>query len=204
VRGAREATFSCTVTTRCPFRSCFGEPLGLDSSLNLLGDVSGEDNSRNSSHVEHGDAMAETGNQASGMAINGTAPCPPPIELPSMTRSNTVLEGLVEQEISPEVGPGTSLSPATEVAHNSLAGTMETPAESHFRCEECTIARSHTVSFASKRSLERHKKTTKAHDAPPVAICGCGSTLLRKDSCGHHRKRCNETWLWTKEGIDGN
>jgi hypothetical protein len=185
----------------------FGEPLpfGLEPNSSLRGEFVDEDN-RSELYVERG-AADESGNQAPDVAVNGMALHIPQKELPFPTRSNTVLEGL-EQKLSPEVSSGTSLSPATEAARNGPAGTQNTKTRqtgtrtkgvekppTEFRCEECTRVRSRIVSFSCKKSLQRHKKTTKAHDAPSAAVCRCGSTILRKDNCSTHRKHCNETWL---------
>lgn len=201
------------------FKAIFGEPLGLKSSLSPRGEFAGEDSRNISSRLygEHEAAVTQSGNQAPSIAVNSMASLPPQDKLPSITHSSTVLEGSSEQRVLLEVSSGTKPSPATEVARNSPAGTQNMKTRrtrtringvekqpTEFRCEECTRVRSRTVSFTCKKDLERHKNTTKAHNAPAIAICRCGRVILRKDACGSHRRYCDETWLWMTGVTNGN
>ena len=159
--------------------------------------------------AERGAAVAGPGEQAPGIADNGVALRPRQLRLPSITLGTSALGISLEQKILTEVGTGTSLSPANELAHhNATAGrqtrkTRQTRTRTRrvqkpsteFVCEECTRRQGCIVSFNCNKDLNRHRRTTKVHRGPAVAECSCGKTVSRKDARRLHRRHCGGSWL---------
>jgi len=131
-----------------------------------------------------GAAVAEPGVHTPGIAVacNGVAPHPPQSILPSTTIQSKASRCSAEQQ---KILIGT---PGRTVVSRRRAYRPVTD----WICDECSWLQRQTVSFNSKKDLRRHKSTTKAHKAPPIARCSCGKTVSRKDALAIHWKSCRK------------
>jgi len=159
--------------------------------------------------VEHGVPVAEPGCRAPQVAENGVAPRLPQVKLPSAIPSATALGFPAVQKDSAEVSSGTNLIPTANVTFNAQerrrgrgrwvvkpkAKPKRKKSDTEFVCEECTSARGWTVSFNCKKDLRRHQTTTKAHGAPFVLKCSCGTGVTRKDQMRLHQRSCKRHTL---------
>lgn len=150
--------------------------------------------------VEHGVTVAEPGCHAPRVAGNGVAPRLPPLKLPSAIRCATALGPAVQKDLT-EVSSGTNLISTANVTFNpqerrrgggrwAVKPKRKPKSDTEFVCEECTSARGSTVSFNCKKDLRRHMATTKAHGAPFVLKCSCGTGVTRKDQMRLHHQSC--------------
>ena len=159
--------------------------------------------------VEHGVTVAEPESLAPGVAGNGVAPRLPQMRLPSAIHRATALGFPAVPKDSFEVSSGTNLIPTADVTFNAqerrcgrgrCTVTKAKPKrklkpDTEWVCEECTSARGSTVSFNCKKDLRRHKATTKAHGAPFVLKCSCGTGVTRKDQMRLHQRSCKRHTL---------
>jgi len=159
--------------------------------------------------VEHGVTVAEPESHAPQVAGNGVAPRLPQIGLPSAIHCATALGFPAAQKDLVEVSSGTNLIPTANVTFNAQerrrsrgrwvvkpkAKPKRKKSDTEFVCEECTSARGWTVSFNCKKDLRRHQTTTKAHGAPFVLKCSCGTGVTRKDQMRLHQRSCKRHTL---------
>jgi hypothetical protein len=145
--------------------------------------------------------LPEPGSQTPGIAINGEALRPPPLELPSDTQ-NATASGCYAQKISTRISAGTTANKAApEVprdkrkpsARRTVVRSGVNKRATKFVCEECTKTEGRLVSFNCEKDRQRHKRTTRAHNAPPVAFCSCGTSVTRRDAMKSHRAYCRGT-----------
>ena len=189
-----------------------GTPLlATDACLDAMSEDAtqyGEDPSRDNQIeiepiVEHRVPVAEC--HAPGVAENGVAPRLPHVRLPSAIHCATALGFLAAQKDLVEVSSGTNLIPTANVTFNAQerrsrrgrpAGKPKAKPKpklkrvTEFVCEKCTSELGWTVSFNCNKDLRRHKATTKAHGAPIVLKCSCGTGVTRKDQMRLHHHSC--------------
>lgn len=130
-------------------------------------------------------------------AANDLALHHPLLKSRSNTQSSTA-SGHHNKEVLNEVGVGTTLmaafKPSVYIAESNKAQrkrpvhrTGNNPLDTELKCSDCN------KSFNSKKDLNRHLRTTKAHNGPIVARCSCGRTVTRKDAMASHRRYCRGT-----------
>jgi hypothetical protein len=131
------------------------------------------------------------GNRNPGVANNGVTLPPPPNKLPSENPS-AIAPGSHLQKVLPEVGAGSATSKAVTPRKRRKPSARQTGVEpaTEFVCEECSKTRGYPVSFNCSKDLQRHKRTTKAHNACAVVYCSCGTGVTRKDAMKSHHQSC--------------
>jgi hypothetical protein len=135
--------------------------------------------------------------QTPGVAVNGVALRLPLLKLPSQDQS-AMASGYHTRKILNEVSAGTNLMATSKSAvcvteSNEAQGKRRksrTPrADKVHECKPCKKF------FNSAKDLHRHLRSTRAHNAPPVAYCTCGKSVTRKDAMRSHRSYCRGTTL---------
>jgi hypothetical protein len=138
----------------------------------------------------------EPGIQTSGVTVNGVALRLPHVILPSDNQS-AVAPGCYPRKIVTEVSAGTNLMATSRSAvyfteSNKAQGKIRkrrTPSDEVHECKPCK------KTFNCKKDLRRHLRSTKAHNASPVAVCTCGKMVTRMDAMRSHRSYCRGTTL---------
>ena len=137
----------------------------------------------------------EPGIQTPGVTVNGVALRLPPVKLSSDNQS--VVSGCYPRKIVTEVSAGTNLMATSRSAvyfteSNKAQGKIRKrrmPSDEVHECKPCK------KTFNCKKDLYRHLRTTKAHNATPVAVCTCGKSVTRIDAMRSHRSYCRGTTL---------
>jgi hypothetical protein len=147
-----------------------------------------------SHEVVCGATVAEPG-QTPGDAVNGVALRSPQLKFPSEDQSSKA-SGCHKEKVLNEVSAGTTLMAASKlpvyVTESNKAQKKrrrtergDKPPTTELMCCGWT--------FNCAKDLRRHKRTTKAHNAPVVARCSCGKGVTRKDAMTSHRQFCRGT-----------
>lgn len=129
---------------------------------------------------------------------NGVALRLPPFKFPWNTQSATASGYYRNEKVLNEVGAGTTLMAASKSSVYTAEGNKaqrkrcahqmgNNPLDTELKCHDCN------KSFNSKKDLNRHLRTTKAHNGRIVARCSCGRTVTRKDAMASHRRYCRGT-----------
>ena len=143
-------------------------------------------------------APLEPGSQTPGVTV-GVALRLPQLTLPSENRSATASK-CYPRKVLNEVSAGTNLMATSRSAvyfaeSNKAQGKRPkrgTPrADKVHECKPCKKF------FNSKKDLHRHLRSTKAHNARPVAYCTCGKSVTRTDAMRSHRAYCQGTTVET-------